>query len=104
MNYFGTAMLFNDYFENFEMVKIGHWVIYRIDDRQEKIQITKSIGLQKELLGKRIGETFSRNHPMTKKKNNIIIIEIFNDALNLFREIEEESKNPIVAPCMKKEL
>ena len=94
MNYFGTAMLFNDYFENFEMVKIGHWVIYRIDDRQEKIQITKSIGLQKELLGKRIGETFSRNHPMTKKKNNIIIIEIFNDALNLFREIEEESKNP----------
>lgn len=95
MNYFGTSLLFNDYFENFKTVEIGHWVVYLIDGRREKIQIAKSTGLQKELLGKKIGEAFSQIHPMTKKTNNITIVEIFNDALNLFREIEEEAKNPV---------
>lgn len=94
MNYFGTSLLFDNFFKKFETVEIGHWVIYHIDDRREKIQIAKSTGLQKELLGKKIGETFSHIHPMTRKSNNIRIIEIFNDALNLFREIEEEAKNP----------
>lgn len=95
MNYFGTSLLFNDFFKKFETVELGYWVVYLIDGRQERIQITKSTGLQKELLGKKIGETFSQIHPMTKKKNNIAIVEIFNDALNLFREIEEEAKNPV---------
>lgn len=94
MNYFGTSLLFNDYFKNFDTVEIGHWVVYLIDDRRERLQITKSTGLQKELLGKKIGETFSQIHSMTKKTNIITVAEIFNDALNLFREIEEEAKNP----------
>ncbi len=95
MNYFGTSMLFDDFFKKFETVELGYWVVYLIDDRREKIQITKSTGLQKELLSKKIGETFSQIHPMTKKLNNITIVEIFNDALNLYREIEEETKNPV---------
>ena len=94
MNYFGTSLLFDDFYKKFETVELGYWVVYLIGDRQEKIQITKSTGLQKELLGKKIGEIFSQIHPMTKKTNNITIVEIFNDALNLFREIEEEAKNP----------
>ena len=95
MNYFGTSLLFDDFFKKFGTVELGYWVVYLIDGRREKIQITKSTGLQKELLGKKNGETFSQIHPMTKKTNNITIVEIFNDALNLFREIEEEAKNPV---------
>ena len=95
MNYFGTSLLFENYFKNFDTVEIGHWVLYLIDDRREKLQIIKSTGLQKELLGKKIGETFNQIHPMTKKTNIIKVAEIFNDALNLFREIEEEAKNPV---------
>lgn len=94
MNYFGMAITINSFFKSYKIVELGYWVIYTVDNKKEKLQIVKSTGIQKDLLGKKLGEVFSRTHPMTGKRNSIKVVEIFNDALNLFREIEEEAKNP----------
>lgn len=94
-NYFGGALLFSDHFENFDSVALGNWVRHTVNGRIEKLKIIKSEGKQKIFLGKKIGEKFTDVNPLTKKEIEIEIIEIFNDALNLFRDISDEALNPI---------
>jgi hypothetical protein len=94
-NYFGGSLLFNEHFENYDSVALDHWVRHNVDGKIEKRKIIKSEGIQKYFLGKKIGEKFTYVNPLTKKESEIEIIEIFNDALNLFRDIENEAYNPI---------
>lgn len=94
-NYFGGSSLFNEHFENYDSVALDHWVRHNVDGKIEKRKIVKSEGIQKDFLGKKIGEKFTNINPLTKKESEIEIIEIFNDALNLFRDIENEAHNPI---------
>lgn len=94
-NYFSGSILFNEYLKNYEEVKLGNWVVYSVNGKIEKKQILKLEGIQKEFIGKKIGDKFDSNSTITNKTNTIEIIEIFNDALNLFRDISEEANNPI---------
>jgi len=95
MNYFGTALVIDFLFKNYQTAKNGNWVIYNVDGKKEKVQLIKLTGIQKDLAGKSVGETFTRTQQLTGKISNVEIVEIFNDYLNLFREIEEEAKNPL---------
>jgi hypothetical protein len=95
MNYFGGSFLFEEYFQNYDLVEFGHWVSHNINGKTERIKILKSDGIQKNFLGKKKGDKFTNVNPLTNKKINIEITEIFNDALNLFRSIVDEANNPI---------
>lgn len=94
-NYFGGSMLFNEFLEQYEEIDLGHWVRYSVDGRIEKKQILKKDGIQKDFIGKKIGDKFNHVSTLSNKINTIEILEIFNDALNLFREISEEANNPV---------
>jgi hypothetical protein len=94
-NYFGGSLLFNEHFANYDSVALDHWVSHSVDGKIVKRKIVKSEGIQKEFLGKKIGEKFTNINPLIKKESVIEVIEIFNDALNLFRDIEDEAHNPI---------
>jgi len=95
MNYFGMAITGGALFESYKVVKIGNWVVYDVDGRKEKLKIVKSQGIQKDLINKSVGEKFTQKHPLTGKVSTIEVLEIFNEYLNLFREIEEEAKSPV---------
>jgi hypothetical protein len=94
-NYFGGSMLFEEYLEKYNEIKYGHWVRYNIDGRIERIKILKKEGIQKDFIGKKVGDKFSHKSSLSGKLSTIEILEIFNDAINLFREISEEAQNPI---------
>ena len=94
-NYFGGSFLFKEYFENYDSVTLGHWVRYSVDGKIEKRKIVKAEGIQKDFLGKKTGDKFTNVNALMSKESIIEIIEIFNDALNLFRDIEQEAHNPI---------
>lgn len=94
-NYFGGSMLFNEFLVKYEEVKLGNWVVYNVNGRIEKKQVLKLEGIQKDFLGKKVGDKFNHKSKLTNKTNIIEIVEIFNDALNLFREISEEARNPV---------
>lgn len=95
INYFGGSSLFNEYFENYDTVSLGHWVSHSVDGKIEKIKIVKSEGIQRNFLSKIKGDIFININPLTNNEIKIEIIEIFNDALNLFRDIANEAHNPI---------
>lgn len=94
-NYFAGSLLFNDHFENYNSVELGHWVIHIVDGKIEKRKIVKAEGIQKDFLGKKVGDKFINVNVLTNKESIIEIKEIFNDALNLFRDIANEAENPI---------
>ncbi|NRT16432.1 hypothetical protein HNP99_002799 [Flavobacterium sp. 28A] len=94
-NYFGGSLLFSEYFKHYDSIELGHWVIHNVDGKKEKRQIVKSEGIQKEFLGKKAGDKFTNVSSLMKRHSVIEIIEIFNDALNLFRDIANEADNPI---------
>ncbi|WP_146779203.1 PIN domain-containing protein [Flavobacterium psychrolimnae] len=94
-NYFGGSLLFKEHFKNYDSVELGHWVIHNVDGKKEKRKILKSEGIQKDFLGKKIGEKFTNVNTLMNKESTIEIIEIFNDALNLYRDITIEAENPI---------
>lgn len=94
-NYFGGSSLFNEYFKNYDIIELGYWVIHNVDGKNEKRKIIKPEGIQKKFLGKKVGAKFINVNTLTNKESVIEIIEIFNDPLNLFRDITNEAENPI---------
>ncbi|MCV9926170.1 hypothetical protein OIU83_00785 [Flavobacterium sp. LS1R49] len=94
-NYFTASLLLKDFFEQYEEVALGYWVAYSVNGKIEKKKITSAGGLNKKFIGKKKGESFSTKSPMSNNLNTIVIIEIYNDAMKLFRDISEEANNPI---------
>lgn len=94
-SYFTNSTMFTEYLEKYEEVKFGNWVVYKVDEVIDKIKIEKYDGLQGRFLGKKIGDKFIEVAKMSGNTKNIEILEIFNDAMKLFREITEEAHNPI---------
>ena len=94
-NYFTASLLLNDFFEKYEQVEIGNWVAYKINDKIEKKKIINNSGLSKEFIGRKIGDTFTNKSTISNNLNTIEIIEIYNDAMKLFRDISEEANNPV---------
>ncbi|WP_173968533.1 PIN domain-containing protein, partial [Flavobacterium collinsii] len=94
-NYFTASLLLKDFFEQYEEVALGYWVAYSVNGKIEKKKITNAGGFNKEFIGKKKGESFSTKSSMSNNLNTIVIIEIYNDAMKLFRDISEEANNPI---------
>ena len=94
-NYFTTSLLLIDFFEQYEEVELGYWVAYNVNGKIEKKKIINAEGLNKEFIGKKKGESFSTKSSMSNNLNTIVIIEIYNDAMKLLRDISEEANNPI---------
>ena len=94
-NYFTSSTLLTDFFEQYEEVKVGYWVAYSVNKKNEKRKITNEEGLNKQFIGKKKGESFSTKSTMSNNINRVVIIEIYNDAMKLFRDISEEANNPI---------
>ena len=93
--YFTHSAIFTEFLEKFDEANIGNWVVYSIDKVTDKVKIIKSEGLQGKFIGKKVGDTFIEISKMSGVNNNIEVLEIYNDAMNLFREITEEAHNPI---------
>jgi hypothetical protein len=89
------AAIFTEFLEKFDEANIGNWVVYSIDKVTDKVKIIRSEGLQGKFIGKKVGDTFIEISKMSGVNNNIEVLEIYNDAMNLFREITEEAHNPI---------
>lgn len=94
-NYFTASLLLNAFFEKYDQVELGNWVAYKINDKIEKKKITNNSGLSKEFIGRKIGDTFTNKSTISNNLNTIEIIEIYNDAMKLFRDISEEAHNPV---------
>src|SRR5690606_28339314 len=94
-NYFTASLPLENFFERYEQVELGHWVAYRVNSKIEKKKITNTDGLNKEFIGRKIGDTFTNKSSISNNLNTIEIIEIYNDAMKLFRDISEEAHNPV---------
>lgn len=94
-NYFTASLPLKEFFERYEQVELGHWVAYRINGKIEKKKITNTGGLSKEFIGRKTGDTFTNKSSISNNLNTIEIIEIYNDAMKLFRDISEEAHNPV---------
>ncbi|WP_298740164.1 hypothetical protein [uncultured Chitinophaga sp.] len=93
--YFANSLMFKEFFDYFDEVKLGAWVILDINGKPQKQFISKAEGFQGELIGRKKGETFTRQAKVFEDIVSVEIIEIFNDATNLFREIIDEAENPL---------
>ncbi|OUD29056.1 hypothetical protein, partial [Flavobacterium sp. FPG59] len=96
-NYFASSVFLKqqDFFIGFDEVEIGSWVIYLVSDKKVYLKIEREIGLQKEFIGRKVGESFTSVTSMSGKIISIQIVEIINDALYLLRMIQEEASNPV---------
>lgn len=96
-NYFASSLLLKeqDFFIGYDEVEIGCWVSYLVSDKKVYLKIERETGLQKEFIGRKVGESFSSVTSMSGKIISIQILEIINDAWYLFRMIQEEANNPV---------
>lgn len=96
-NYFASSLFLKDHnlFISFDEVEIGCWVTYLVSDKKVYLKVDRETGLQKELIGRKVGESFTSITRMSGKIISIQIVEIINDAWHLFRMIQEEANNPV---------
>lgn len=94
-NYLACSILAPEFFVNYKNVELGHWVVYKVNSKIERKQVLKLEGIQKEFFEKKVGDKFYLKSALMSSKNEIEIIEIYNDALKLFRDISEEANNPV---------
>lgn len=96
-NYFASSVFLKeqDFFIGFDEVEMGSWVVYLVSDKKVYLKIEREIGLQKEFIGRKVGESFTSVTSMSGKIISIQIVEIINDALYLLRMIQEEASNPV---------
>jgi hypothetical protein len=94
-SYFSSSLMFSEFSERYDEVKMNTWVVFTVEGKKQKKYISEETGLQGDLLNKKVGESFVATIPLTGKIVHVVIVEVFNDALNLFREIVDEAKNPL---------
>lgn len=94
-NYMLGSPLYDAYFERYEDICYGYYVIYTIGNQTIKEKISPNNGFHKNLIGKKVGDKISIPSAMTNRISMVEINEIFNEALSLFRDINEEAKNPL---------
>jgi len=94
-NYFSNSILLEDFFKRYEVVEIDNWVQYEVDGLIEKVKIQKGNKFHTKFIGKNVGDLITHTSSMTKKIKTITILEIFDDALHLYKEIMDEIKNPV---------
>jgi hypothetical protein len=96
-NYFTSSLFLKEqeFFIGYNEVEIGCWVTYLVSDKKEHLRIERDSGLQKEFIGRKVGETFTTVAGLSGKIITVQILEILNDAWHLFRMIQEEANNPV---------
>lgn len=97
-NYFASSLMLKEqnFFIAYDEVKIGCWVSYLVSNKKVYLKIERESGLQKEFIGRKVGESFtSVTVSVSGKINSIQIVEIINDALYLLRMIHDEASNPV---------
>lgn len=94
-NYIVGTSLFDVFFERYDEICLGYNVVYTIGNQKYREKISPLNELHKNLIGKRVGDKISIPSPMSNRINSVEIIEIFNDAVNLFRDINDEVNNPL---------
>ncbi|POR24031.1 hypothetical protein BWK58_09075 [Flavobacterium columnare] len=96
-NYFASSLMLKEqnFFIAYDEVEIGCWVSYLVSDKKVYLKIERESGLQKEFIGRKVGESFTSVTSMSGKIISIQILEIINDAWYLLRMIQEEANNPV---------
>ncbi|WP_309609181.1 hypothetical protein [Flavobacterium sp.] len=94
-NYFTNYFMFKEFFKKYDEVILDSWVSYSVADKVQKVRIEKNVVLTKEFLGKKVGDNFTTISKMMGKILTIEILDIYNDAINLYRNIIEEANNPL---------
>lgn len=94
-NYMAGSSLYDAFFERYEHICFGYCVVYVVENQTYREKISPNNELHKNLIGKKIGDKVSIPSLMSGRINTVEIIEIFNDALNLFRDINDEAHNPL---------
>ena len=93
--YVAQSFMLTNFLKKFETVTLGVWVRYSIDGKEDKIKINQETQLQGEFIGKSVGDKFTKKSSMVNEIHEVEILEIFDDGTNLFREILDETKNPL---------
>ena len=95
--YFGLSIKFNNkFFEKYDTVDIGVWVRYLVNGKDKnEVYIKDEDGLRGKFLGKSVGDKFTDVNSIDRLVHTVEILEIYNDALQLLRGIQEEMSNPL---------
>ncbi|MDC7994030.1 hypothetical protein [Altibacter sp. HG106] len=84
------------FFEKYEKVKIDVWVRFRTNGKDlNEIFIDSDSGFKGKLIGKKVGDTVTDTNNLDMSIHTVEIVEIYNDALKLLRNIQEEIENPL---------
>lgn len=94
-SYFSNSIALDNFFKKYDTVRANNWVIYKLNENVEKIKILSTSDFHKKFIDKSVGDTFTHLSNMTGRINTITILEIFNEPLNLFKEIMDEIKSPV---------
>lgn len=97
-NYFALGVNFpQQYFLDYESVIINSFVKFEIDGHLSIEPVnneTKSSSIISKSFGKKVGETFMLNSPLTNKIKKVTIIRVMNKYLALSLEIYSEVNSP----------
>ena len=90
--YFGLSIKYGDrFFEKYEKIKIGVWVRYRVNNGDlNEVFVDSNNGLKDKFIGKKVGDKFTDTDAMDMSIHTVEVVEIYNDALKLLRDIQEE--------------
>ncbi|WP_281631497.1 PIN domain-containing protein [Flavobacterium luteolum] len=96
-NYIGSHVFIrqDQFLISYDKVEIGSWVTYLIGEKKMHQKIERDFGTQGMFIGRKPGEEFTAPSGVSNKLHNIKILEILNDGMKLFRDIQDEAANPL---------
>ncbi|MGQ1947964.1 hypothetical protein ACT3CD_12785 [Geofilum sp. OHC36d9] len=93
--FFATTQMPKEFIQEKEIVELGSYVKFSIDNRTKFLKINKGNSLAEKLLGHKTGDIVSIERPMVKTIDNVQILRIMDKYLCLHDEILEDVKlNP----------
>ncbi len=95
--YFGLSIKYSDrFFEKYDKVEVGVWVRYRVNNEDlDEVFVDSNDGFKGRFIDKKVGDKFTDTNALDMSIHSVEVVEIYNDALKLLRNIQEEIKNPL---------
>jgi len=107
--YFSSYLQFSsipelEIFKTPETIDWGHFVKYEVENKEFTIEMNSSFPtpIQKELLGKKIGDTINMNQQMICTEDEIVIKEIITRNVYRIKSIYQEVENPYSGLSMRR--
>ncbi|MCD9617905.1 PIN domain-containing protein [Chryseobacterium gleum] len=93
--YFISSNLFSEFLINYSEVTSDSWIEYEINGVVNKIKLTKDSEYYKQLVGKKIEDEIIIESKFSKRKTKGKLIAIYNDGVELMKNILEDVHKPI---------